>query len=56
MALLLLFGLQQGLATRLTGLTFLPWSWALGFVGGALLVAWVTSTAALTRILRIIGS
>ena len=55
-ALLLLFGLQQGLATRLAGLTFLPWSWALGFVGGALLVAWVTSTAALTRILRVIGS
>lgn len=55
-ALLLLFGLQQGLATRLTGLTFLPWQWALGFVGGALLVAWVTSTAALTRILRIVGS
>ena len=55
-ALLLLFGLQQGLATRLTGLTFLPWSWALAFVGSALLVAWVTSTAALTRILRVIGS
>lgn len=55
-ALLLLFGLQQGLATRLTGLTFLPWNWALGFVGGALIVAWVASTAALTRILRVIGS
>ena len=55
-ALLLMFGLQQGLASRLTGLTFLPWNWALAFVGGALLVAWVASTAALTRILRVIGS
>jgi cell division transport system permease protein len=55
-ALLLLFGLQQGLATRLSGLTFLPWQWLLAFAGGALLVAWVTSTAALTRILRVIGS
>ena len=55
-ALLLMFGLQQALATRLTGLTFLPWNWALGFVGSALLVAWVASTAALTRILRVIGS
>jgi cell division transport system permease protein len=55
-ALLLLFGLQQGLATRLAGLTFLPWTWVAGFAGGALLVAWVTSSAALTRILRAIGS
>jgi len=55
-ALLLLFGLQQGLATRLAGITFLPWTWVGGFAGGALLVAWVTSSAALTRILRAIGS
>ena len=55
-ALLLMFGLQQALATRLTGLTFLPWTWALTFVGGALVVAWVASTAVLTRILRVIGS
>src|SRR5258706_4212805 len=55
-ALALLFGLQQALATRLTGLTFLPWTWALGFVGGALFVAWMASSAALGRILRVIGS
>jgi cell division transport system permease protein len=55
-ALLLLFALQQALATRLTGLTFLPWTWALSFVGVALVVAWVASAAALTRILRVIGS
>ena len=55
-ALLLLFALQQGLATRLEGLTFLPWTWSLSFVGIALAVAWVASTVALNRILRTIGS
>lgn len=55
-ALLLLFALQQALAARLTGLTFLPWTWSLSFVGVALMVAWVASAAALTRILRVIGS
>src|ERR1043166_2035609 len=55
-ALLLLFGLQQALATRLTGLTFLPWTWAPAFVGGALVVAWMASSAALGRLLRMIGS
>ena len=55
-ALLLLFALQQALAGRLTGLTFLPWTWALSFVSAALVVAWVASAAALTRILRVVGS
>src|SRR5262249_46537751 len=35
-ALLLLWALQQGLASRLVGLTFLPWVWSLTFVGVAL--------------------
>ena len=55
-ALLLVFALQQALASRLVGLTFLPWVWSLSFVGVALAVAWVASAAALTRILRTIGS
>jgi len=55
-ALLLVFALQKALAPRLAGLTFLPWMWSLGFVGAALAVAWVASAAALTRILRTIGS
>src|SRR5262249_27038685 len=38
-ALLLLFALQQSLASRLAGLTFLPLPWALTFVGGAIAVA-----------------
>ena len=55
-ALLLLLALQQALASRLAGLTFLPLPWLIGFVGVALAVAWVASAAALTRILRTIGS
>ena len=55
-ALLLLLLLQQALASRLAGLTFLPLPWVLSFVGAALVVAWVASEAALSRILRVIGS
>ena len=55
-ALLLVFALQQALASRLAGLTFLPWMWSLSFVGVALAVTWVASATALTRILRTIGS
>jgi cell division transport system permease protein len=55
-ALGLIFALQQALASRLSGLTFLPLPWALAFVGAAIAVAWVASAAALTRILRAIGS
>ena len=55
-ALLLTFALQQALAPRLVGLTFLPWTWSLTFVGAALAMAWIASAWALTRILRNIGS
>ena len=56
LALGLVFVLQQSLAPRVVGLTFLPMSWALGFVGGALLVAWGASGFALARILRTVGA
>jgi len=55
-ALLLVFALQQGLATRLSGLTYLPWTWSLSFVGIALAVAWFGATMALSRMLRHIGA
>jgi cell division transport system permease protein len=55
-SLALVYALQQALSSRLAGLTFLPWMWSLSFVGVALAVAWVASAAALTRILRTIGS
>ncbi len=55
-ALLLVFGLQQALAQRLDGVTFLPLEWSLAFLGGALLLAWLASVAALGRILRTVGA
>jgi cell division transport system permease protein len=55
-ALLLTFALQQGVATNLVGLRFLPWTSVLGFLVCAMLVAWAASAAALTRILRTIGA
>ena len=55
-SLLLVFALQQVVAYRLDGVTFLPWTTSLAFIGGALAVAWVASAGALSRILRNIGS
>ena len=55
-AMLLTFALQQGVATNLVGLTFLPWTSVLGFLAAAVAVAWAASAAALTRILRTIGA
>ena len=55
LALGLVFVLQQALAPRLQGLAFLPATWSLAFVGGAVLLAWIASSLALTRILRIVG-
>lgn len=55
-AMLLTFALQQGVATNLVGLTFLPWTSVLGFLVAAVLVAWAAAAAALTRILRTIGA
>jgi cell division transport system permease protein len=54
-ALALLFGVTQALGSHLENITFLsPW-WTLSFVGGALLLAWIASSAALGRILRTVG-
>lgn len=55
-ALALVFGLQQALAQRLDGVTFLPLEWSFAFVGGALVLAWLASVAALGRILRTVGA
>ena len=55
-ALLLVFALQQGIAYRLDGLTFLPWTTSLAFIAGALALGWVASAASMSRILRTIGS
>jgi len=56
LALGLVFVLQQSLAPRIIGLTFLPLTWCAAFVGGALLLAWMASGYALNRILRTVGA
>ena len=55
LALGLMFALQQALAPRLQGLAFLPATWAVAFVAGAALLAWISSSLALSRILRTVG-
>lgn len=52
LALLIVFGLQQAVATRVSGVVFLPWAWIGAFVGGALLLAWAASSWVLARALR----
>ena len=54
-ALGLVFALQQALVPRLQSLEFLPPEWAVAFVGVAVLLAWIASSLALTRILRSVG-
>lgn len=55
LALALLYGLQQAVASRIPGITFLPATWAGAFAGGVVLLAWVSSAAALSRILRTVA-
>jgi cell division transport system permease protein len=55
-ALGLLFAFQQGVRAQIGGVEFLPWTWAVTFVGAAILLAWMASLYALTRVLRGIGA
>jgi cell division transport system permease protein len=55
-ALGILFGAQQVLAARLiAGITFLPWTGAVAFLGGVLLLALLSGLLALGRVLRSVG-
>ncbi|MEO5617793.1 MAG: permease-like cell division protein FtsX [Candidatus Eisenbacteria bacterium] len=54
-ALGLLFAAQQALAGRLLGVTFMPWSWALAFLGATIALAWIAAQLALARVLRAVG-
>ena len=54
-ALGLLYGAQQALATRVVGIGFLPLSWTLAFFGGAVALGWLASQLALARVLRAVG-
>jgi hypothetical protein len=55
LALVAVFGLEQALAARLIGVTFLPATWALAFVGAAVALAWFAAWMALSRLLRAVG-
>ena len=55
LALGIVFGLEQAVAARVTGVVFVtPWM-ALGFVGAAVACAWLAATLALSRVLRAVG-
>lgn len=55
LALGLVYALQVLLSRHLDNIVFLPNEWSLAFVGGAVLLAWIASSLALTRILRTVG-
>jgi len=54
-ALGLLYGAQQALATRVLGVGFLPLPWALTFFGASIGLAWLAAQLALARVLRSVG-
>ena len=55
LALGILFLLQQAVVARVVSIVFLSPAWMAAFVGVAVLLAWVASSLALTRVLRQIG-
>lgn len=55
LALGILFVLQQAVVARVVSIVFLSPAWMAAFVGVAVLLAWVASSLALTRVLRQIG-
>jgi cell division transport system permease protein len=55
LALGALFGLQRAVVAQVPGVVFLPWTWALAFVGAAVMLAWIAAAIALSRVLRSVG-
>lgn len=55
LALALLFGAQQAIASRLMGVSFMPWTWMVGFFAATIALAWIAAQLALTRVLRSVG-
>ena len=54
-ALGLLYAAQQAVATRLLGISFLPWTWTVAFLGATVALAWIAAQLALARVLRAVG-
>jgi cell division transport system permease protein len=48
----LLYALSNAVASQITGVVFLPWTWAAAFVGAAVALAWLAGSFALSRVLR----
>lgn len=55
LALALLYGSQQALATQVLGVGFMPWPWAVVFFGATIALAWLAAQLALNRVLRAVG-
>jgi cell division transport system permease protein len=54
-SLAVVFALQQAMSARVVGLVFLPWAWALTFIGAAVALSWLAAWLALSRVLRAVG-
>jgi cell division transport system permease protein len=54
-ALGLLYGSQQAIATRILGIGFMPWTWTAAFFGATVALAWLAAQLALARVLRAVG-
>ena len=51
----LLYAAQQAVSARLLSVSFLPWTWAAGFFGATVALAWLAAHLALARVLRAVG-
>jgi cell division transport system permease protein len=56
LALALVFGFQQAFMAQVVRLSFLPWVWAVTFLGMAVALAWLAASLSLSRVLRAVGA
>jgi cell division transport system permease protein len=56
LALGVMFAVQQAFVARIVPIAFLPWSWIGMFLGAAMLLGWIASLLALSRVLRSVGA
>ena len=56
LALALVFGFQQAFIAQVVRVSFLPWTWALMFLGVAIALAWLAASLSLSRVLRAVGA
>ena len=55
LALAVVFGLQQAMASQVVGMVYLPTTWILTFVAAAMALGLIASSLALSRVLRAVG-